>query len=152
QEIARLVNDGTLRGVSVDIAPQRVDQGYRSDFVDDDGNWKDDAPGEGDSEGPSALDLLFGDPDDRSDPPIYVVRDAVLGMATVSPFQALADAKIEPAASLVAAASDLVWTVTQNAGFVLTQFALVASADGTIEYTPVFEGGWVNVETKPADA
>ena len=132
QEISRMVGDGTLRGVSVDIAPQKVDMAYRSEVVDDDGNWKDDAPEASDEgDGPSALDLLFGG--DGSDPIIYVVRDAVLGMATVCPFQAFADATITPASSLVAAASEMVWTYTGDAGYRLTSKALTASGDGGFE-------------------
>lgn len=131
QEIARLVNDGTLRGVSVDIAPQKVDMAYRSEVVDADGNWKEDAPAASeDSDGPSPLDLLFGG--DTDDPIIYVVREAVLGMATVCPFQAFADATITPASSLIAAASDMVWTVTWDSAMRITAKQLTAAATDAI--------------------
>jgi hypothetical protein len=139
QEIARMVSDGTLRGISVDLAIHKYDFGPKSDWFDADGNW---APVEQtDDEGPSMLDLLFGESDEDM---IFMVTDATLGMATACPFQAFREATIEPAASLVAAPHDALWTVTQQAAFTVTlkreKAALTASALATeIPVTPPVE-------------
>lgn len=153
QMIARMVGDETLRGVSVDIAPIKVEVAKRSDVVDEAGNWIDqveplaDEESE-DAEGPSLLDLLFGDED-----MITVVREGVIGAATVCPFPAFADASIEIERSLVASdQSAMLWTVTQQAGWVVTaqkaefetveseeQAPLTASAAGIAPLTPPAE-------------
>lgn len=78
QEIARMVSDGTLRGISVDLAIHKYDFGPKSDWFDADGNY---APVEqdADAEAPSMIDLLFGDTSDEE--MIFMVTDATLGMA-----------------------------------------------------------------------
>ena len=112
QEISRMVGDGTLRGVSVDLAIHKYDFGPKTDWFNADGEW---APVEqSDDDAPSMIDLLFGDQDEDM---IFVVTDATIGMATACPFQAFADATIEPASSLVAAPHDAMWTVTQQAAW-----------------------------------
>jgi hypothetical protein len=113
REIARMVGEGTLRGVSVDLAIHKYEVGPRADWFDEDGNW---APREmsADEEEPTLLDILFGG---EADDTIFVITEAVIGATTVCPFQAFADATIELAASLVSAASPAICTVTQQAGF-----------------------------------
>lgn len=111
--IAKMVGDGTLRGISVDLAIHKYDFGPKSDWFNADGEW---APKEQtDDEAPNLLDLLFGESDEDM---IFLVTDATIGMATACPFQAFADATIQPAASLVASLQhDAIWTVTQQAAF-----------------------------------
>lgn len=116
-DIARLVDDQTLRGVSVDIAVAEMEIAYRDEVVDEDGVWKaDQAEPEEGSEAPSMIDVLFGGEQEM----IFVVRQGIIGAATVCPFPAFADAQIELAASLTAAKAPTVWTVTSQAGFVVT--------------------------------
>lgn len=104
QEIARLVDDRTLRGVSVDLAISKYVTGPRSKFFDDEGNW---AP-QDDADAPSLIDLY-------SDDTIAVVLEAEIGMVTVCPFQAFEDAKIATGESLVAGAHpDAFWTVQMD--------------------------------------
>ena len=125
REIAGLVTDQTLRGVSVDLAIQQYVSAPRSDFFDKDGNW---APKEEASQGgePSLLDLLLGEVD-QNDPIISVVLAAEIGMTTVCPFPAFAEAKIVPGDSLVASMRcDSVWTITSDAEWAVGD-ALVAS-------------------------
>lgn len=125
QMIAGLVDDETLRGVSVDLAIQQYVSGPRSDFFDEEGNW---APKEEAAQGeePSLLDRLLGE-EDRNDPIVSVVLEAEIGMTTVCPFPAFAVAKIVPGDSLVASMRcDSVWAVTLNAEWA-TGDALVAS-------------------------
>lgn len=116
-DIGRMVGEGTLRGVSVDVAVHSYETGDRGDFFDEDGNWLEQAPEQAADEGePSILDIIFG-----TEQPIYVVTDGVIGAATVCPFPAFAGADISLAASLCAAGSPAVWTYTHQAGFVVTQ-------------------------------
>jgi hypothetical protein len=157
-EIARLVGNQTLRGISVDVAPVKVEVARREDVVDEDGIWIEQAASENDGEeqaeeqeeveGPSLIDILFGTDEEM----VTVVREGVLGAATVCPFPAFADATIEVEKSLVAAQqSPMIWTVTSQAGWVLTprkaaesaaegaegvERALTASAAGLAPLTP----------------
>lgn len=111
-EVARMVSDGTLRGVSVDTAIHSYEFGPRSDFFDDDGNWlTEPAAAEDDDE--NLLDILFAGDEDI----VFVVTDGVIGAATVCPFPAFAGASITVAASLVAAGAPALWTFTHQAGF-----------------------------------
>lgn len=111
QEIAGLVDDKTLRGVSVDLAIAEYVTGPKSNWFNEDGDWapKEDAPTT-----PSLIDLY-------SDDTIAVVLQAEIGMATVCPFQAFADAKIAMGDSLVAGANPAFWTVTMDAGWAVTR-------------------------------
>jgi hypothetical protein len=114
REVARMVTDGTLRGVSVDIAVAHMEIAWRSQILDAEGNWKggETAP-TSDDETPDLLDILFeSDPDDQV---MFVVWDGIIGATTICPFPAFSEAHIEPASSLVAAAADVIWTVTQDA-------------------------------------
>lgn len=113
-EIARLVGEGTLRGVSVDLAIHEYEIGPRSDWFDEQGNWAPQEPAEGAQI--DELDLLYGNDDEQT---VFVVTSAVIGMTTVCPFPAFADATIALAASLIAGASPGLWTITQQAGFVV---------------------------------
>lgn len=128
--IARMVGDGTLRGVSVDIAIAKMEIAYRSDILDENGAWKGgDSPAEGD--GPNMIDILFGEPEGEL---MFVVWEGVIGAVTICPFPAFADARIEVASSLVASPNPMVWTLTQQAGFMVyrgtaaEQASLVAAA------------------------
>lgn len=125
QQIAGLVEDETLRGVSVDLAIQRYDVGPRSDWFDDDGNWspKDEAS----RDDRSIIDIVYSD-----EPDVAVVLEAEIGMVTVCPFPAFSEARIVTGDSLVAhgGAATALWTVTQ-AGFAAgtdPQGSLTASA------------------------
>jgi hypothetical protein len=109
-EIARLVDDRTLRGVSVDLAVQKWDRSPSTDWFNEDGEWapKPDA----DREQVSPLDLLYGED------LISVVLAAEIGMTTVCPFPAFGEAQIAVGDSLVAAVqSEMCWTVTSDAGW-----------------------------------
>lgn len=113
QDVARMVKDGILRGVSVDVAIGQMSIEYKSDILDADGNWKaGDAPSEG---GPNMLDILFDpNPDEE---PMFVIWNGTIGAVTICPFPAFADARIEIAKSLVATVqSEVVWTVTVDSG------------------------------------
>lgn len=109
--IAGLVEDQTLRGVSVDLAINRYETGPKGDWFDDQGNWapKETAAQE-DPETPDLLDLY-------SDDIIAVILDAEIGMTTVCPFPAFAEAKIAMGDSLVAGANPSFWTLTHAASF-----------------------------------
>lgn len=123
QQIAALVDDQTLRGVSVDLAIQEYDTGPKSDWFDADGNW-DPKPAAPDDT-PDLLKLY-------SEDIIAVVLSAEIGMSTVCPFPAFAEAKIAMGESLVAGGNPAFWTVTQEAGFLLAKGTgddLTASAD-----------------------
>lgn len=127
-KIAGLVNDQTLRGVSVDLAIYNYLSGPRSDWFTEDGTWEPKPESEG-GEAPSLLDILFDGAGDE--PMISVVTKAEIGMTTVCPFPAFAEAKIVPGDSLVAAACDAIWTVTGQGGWTVTEGkedALTASA------------------------
>lgn len=125
-EIARLVGDGTLRGVSVDIAVSDYEFGPKDAWFDDDGNW---APKpEGEVAGVDLLDALFPDPAQE----IFVVTEGVIGAVTVCPFAAFADARIMLAASLVAGAAPMHWIVRQQARFAVTKCSTCDDADTLI--------------------
>jgi len=111
QEIARLVGDRTLTGNSVDLAVRSYEIGSRADYVDEDGNWiGDEARAAPDDEGePDLLDILFGDDVEE---PVFVVRDAVIGMSTVCPFPAFAEAEIGLAADGRAFRAEMVGPTT----------------------------------------
>jgi hypothetical protein len=109
QEIARMVADGTLRGISVDLAIRQFEVGKITDYLDDDGNWISDGAA-ADSE-PDLVDMLMGDEGDA----VFVVTDAIIGAVTVCPFAAFADATI----SLTA--SGAVWTVVTQGRFEVTE-------------------------------
>lgn len=138
-EIARLVGDETLRGNSVDLAIHRVEFGPRDLFVDENGVWKADAPAEGEVPEPTIDDLF-------SDDLIMVVRAAVIGMSTVCPFPAFADAKIMLASGEV---GDVQWALEQADGqmrwrlfvneAVKVEEALTASAEGMAPVKPPAE-------------
>lgn len=91
REVARLVSEQMLRGVSVDLAIREFEFRPKDDSVDEDEV--------------DLLDLLFG-----ADM-LYVVTDASIGAATVCPFPAFADAEI----ALVSSAP-LEWRTTQQSG------------------------------------
>jgi hypothetical protein len=128
QMIARMVGDGTLRGISVDLAVHQYDVGPKSDWFDAEGVW---APKPDDeTDAPSLIDIAFGE---KGDDTIIVVADATIGMATACPFQAFAEATIQLASSLVASTQlEAMWTVTSQGGYRVTPVrnaaALVASA------------------------
>ncbi len=132
-DIGRLVGDGTLRGVSVDIAISRFVREPRSNWFDDAGNWAP-KPDEEAADIP-LVDLLLGDTLDSEDPVVLVVLEGVIGMATVCPFQAFEDATIALAASLVASVqSESLVTVTQQAGWSVTheRAPIVTEVDGIV--------------------
>lgn len=131
--VGRLVGDGTLRGVSVDIAVHSYEVGPQSDWFDDDGNWAPKA--EEDASDVDLVDLPYL----SEEPVVMLVTQGVIGAATVCPFQAFADATIELAASLVASAqSDALWTLTQQAGWTVVEEPKVGEA---IEGEAVLEAG-----------
>lgn len=125
-EIARLVEDGTLRGVSVDLAIHSYDVGPQSDWFDEDGNWAPKPAAAADTEEPSLMDILFGTDEDS----IAVVTSATIGMCTVCPFPAFAEANIVIGESLVAGSNPGIWTVRLQGGFTLVEgpSTLVAAA------------------------
>jgi hypothetical protein len=119
QEIARMVADGTLRGVSVDIAVSEMDVLPRSEILDENGAWRDGVTRDTVEQASSdPLDIFVGDPGDV----LFVVWEGVIGAATVCPFPAFGEATIALAASLVAGAGTPphVWTVTSQAGWRVT--------------------------------
>lgn len=124
RDVARMVSDGTLRGVSVDLAISKMEIAYRGDILDENGAWKGgDAPAE--NEGPDMLDILFGgDQDDV----MFVIWEGTIGAVTICPFPAFADARIEVAKSLVAASSPMLWTSTMQHGM-----TVVASGAEAVE-------------------
>lgn len=120
QEIARMVEERVLRGVSVDLAIQSWIRVPREDWFDADGNWD---PQEGAAEKEvNPIDAMY------ADDMISLVLEAEIGMTTVCPFPAFADAQIAVGGSLVAAGGggDLCWTVTLDSGMVLALTAAVA--------------------------
>lgn len=109
-----MVGEGTLRGISVDVAVHASEVRPVTDFFDENGDWRDE-PLESDMD---MLDVLFGESDVR---PIFVVTEGVIGSVTICPFAAFADARIGIADSLVASAqSPNVWTITSQHGMVTT--------------------------------
>lgn len=152
-EIARLVDDKTLRGVSVDLAIASYVTGPKSDWFDENDQW---APKE-DAGAPSLIDLY-------SDDTIAVVLEAEIGMATVCPFQAFTDAKIATGDSLVAGANPAFWTVTMDGVWSVTRCepcaeALAASALGVEEAVSLdasdegltASAAGIAIETPPAE-
>lgn len=141
QEIARMVGDGTVRGVSVDLAVNSFEVGPKADFFDEDGNWAPKEHEEGDDEKGGLLDLLFGGEDS-----IFVVTDGKIGAVTVCPFPAFAEASISVGDSVTAGANPAVWTISMQAGYVVTAdkskqsvSALTASAVGLAPIAPPAE-------------
>jgi ribosomal protein L32 len=103
-EIARQVDERVLRGNSVDLAVREFELAPRSDF-DEAGH----RTGETDSEG-DPLEMLYAD-----EKPVFVFLDCVIGMSTVCPFPAFADASISVTASA------LEWKATRQASFVIVR-------------------------------
>lgn len=119
QDIARMVGDGTLRGLSVDIAIHEAEVGPRSDYFSEDGTWRADAP-VGQPDERTIDDLLFGGADDS--PPVFVVTKGVIGMATVCPFPAFAEASI----ALIASGAGLRYT--HQAGWIAVRRETLTAA------------------------
>jgi hypothetical protein len=115
-EIARLVADGTLTGLSVDIAAREFEIVPRSALFDEEGNLRPDALEREPEEEPDLLEILFGG--EPEDPPVFVVTDGVIGMATVCPFPAFEDASIS-----VTAGGGMIWRLTLQGGFTLVREA-----------------------------
>jgi hypothetical protein len=118
-KIAGLVGDETLRGNSVDLAIGDYVTGPRADWFDDGGNWigvqGDDGqwhPASASEESGSILDIYAEDT-------IAVVLSAEIGMTTVCPFPAFAEAKIAMGDSLVAGGNPAFWTIYQQGGWVV---------------------------------
>ena len=112
QEIARLVSDRTLRGNSVDLAILEYETAPRSDF-DESGHRI------AESEQVDPFDaMLEGDA-----PPVFVINDCVIGMSTVCPFPAFADAEI----AVVASAAPMVWQYRRQTDMVVIRKELVAA-------------------------
>lgn len=131
QDIARMVGDGTLRGLSVDIAPLEWERSPASDWFDGEGNWIAQQGDDGEwipaGEAPSledAIDRLFGGGEDM----VLVITKGVIGMATVCPFPAFGQASISLAAS--GAGEAPIVRYAGQAGFIVTHDhpALVAGA------------------------
>jgi hypothetical protein len=77
-EVTRLVEDETLRGVSVDLAIRE----FEVILLDEDGNEINEAEVD-------PIEALVGDVQS-----LFVIKDAVIGAATIVPFQAIANATI----------------------------------------------------------
>ncbi len=99
REVARLVSEQMLRGVSVDLAIREFE--YRP---------KDEADVPGEDEEIDLLDVLFGVD------MLFVVTDGSIGAATVCPFPAFADAEI----ALVSSAP-LRWQTKQQSGMTVVE-------------------------------
>jgi hypothetical protein len=132
RETARQVANGELRGVSVDIAVARMEIAWRSQILSKDGAWTGgDAPPAEDEESPDLLDILFDpSPDDQV---MFVVWDGIIGSVTICPFPAFSEASIKPASSLVAAASDVIWTVQQQHAMTIVAHAVETLAASAVE-------------------
>lgn len=107
REIARMVDDRVLRGISVDIAVVQAETGSVSDYFDEDGAWihdREQPEPEAEEEG-GLLDILYEES-------VFVVTEGVIGATTVVSFPAFADAEI----SLVAGAT---CRATMQAAFVI---------------------------------
>lgn len=137
QDIARMVGDGTLRGVSVDIAILAMEVTYRSNVLDADGNWI-----------AKPADVQEADDDEGLDPPalpdspregdelMLVVWRGKIGAATVCPFPAFEHASIELAELSAGGPSNpLHWRYKHDGDWALTirqrpiaEVALMASA------------------------
>ncbi len=113
-EIARLVSEQMLRGVSVDLSVREYDFRPRDgeEITEDD-----------------LMDILFGGAD-----MLYVVTDGSIGAATVCSFPAFADAEIALVAS-----SPLVWRTKRQSGMTIVEIEArdpsVAAADPEAELT-----------------
>lgn len=142
-EIARLVDDKTLRGVSVDLAIAKYVTGPKADFFDEDGNWAPKDQAAVDDETPTLLDLY-------ADDVIAVVLEAEIGMTTVCPFPAFAEAQIAIGDSLVAGANPAFWTVTQDGGFVVTASAAMEEDCGCTDQITASAAG-LAPERPPVD-
>lgn len=122
EETARMVDERVLRGNSVDLAIHEAEVAPKSDYFDADGNWapKAEADKTPPPESNDLIEALFGEPDEEM---ILVVHKAVIGMSTVCPFPAFAEAEIE----LIAGGQ---MRVTGQAGWIVTspRETLVAAA------------------------
>lgn len=132
-EIARLVGEQMLRGVSVDLAVREYE--YRPKDGDETITEDD------------LMDILFGGAD-----MLYVVTDGSIGAATVCAFPAFADAEIALVAS-----TPLTWRATRQSGMTIVKVeasgdvdspsegeasAVTASAAGLVPVVPPAE--WFN--------
>lgn len=135
-EIARMVSEGTLTGVSVDIAIAEMELAYRGEILDEFGEWiggdlppseaPDDA--ESDSASPDIIDAIFGD---ENEPIMFVVWKGVIGAATVCPFPAFARASIETnAVTAGGRPNPMLWRLTHQAGFRVVAEVLEAELAG----------------------
>ena len=126
QEIARMVGDGVLRGLSVDLAIREYEVAPRSQVLDENGNWiYDQQPAEPEvDEEPSLLDILFGGEEEEV---LFVVTDGVIGTATVCPFPAFADAEI----ALTASAA--IWRLRLQGGFTVIEEDIPEPSDAELE-------------------
>jgi hypothetical protein len=115
REIADMVENRTLRGNSVDLAIREYELAPRSDF-DESGHRVRETDVD-------PFELLFAEGDDAK--LVVVFRDCVIGMSTVCPFPAFADAQI----AVVAGASPLEWRYTRQQTFSVTRRASVAAGN-----------------------
>jgi len=153
-EIARMVGDGTLRGVSVDLAISEMEIAYRSDVLDADGNW---IGGSGPVADGDGVPVFLGGDEDV----MLVVWHATIGMATVCPFQAFAGATISLTDSLAAdgtpnpSPNPFLWTYTGQAGYTVVKHdpaapaSLEASASAVADSEPIEETA--EADLPPAD-
>lgn len=117
--IARMVGNGELRGLSVDIAPLEWERGPAHDWFGENGEWIAERGEDGnwitagdEPTAEDAIERLFGGGEDV----ILVITKGVIGMATVCPFPAFGQANI----ALAASAGPPIITYTAQAGFVVT--------------------------------
>lgn len=103
-EVARLVSEQMLRGVSVDLAIREFEFRPKDDTEE--------------VEEPDLLDLLF------DVEMLFVVTDGSIGAATVCPFPAFADAEI----ALVSSAP-LEWRTTQQSGMTVVEVEAPAEVE-----------------------
>lgn len=121
EKIAGYVGDETLRGISVDLAISSYTSGPRAAWFDDDGNWIATRDENGEWQ-PASVGLVADDVLDLyQEDTIHVVLAAEIGMVTVCPFPAFAEAKIAVGDSLVAGANLAFWTVSQQAGWTVEE-------------------------------
>lgn len=140
-EVARMVGDQTLRGLSVDTAIHEFEVGPRSDYFTDDGEWRTETPTRAEGDDPQLADLLFGD---ESEDRIFVVTSAVIGMATVCPFPAFAGASV----SLVASGGGAVWRYSHQGGFTTVERPLALAAAAVESESLNAAGGTATVAVK----
>ncbi len=137
-EIARLVDERVLRGISVDIAIRAYEVAYKSDL-----EATGEAPAE--VEEPGLVDLLFG-----GDDVVFVVTDGVIGAVTVCSFPAFAEAQI----ALTASAA--IWRYTAQSGIIVTAkpcealTASLALADGLPAVVTASAAGYAPVSPPSA--